>query len=260
MHNTTSNIAIARAGYRRNVTFTTAPTPEQIDALIRNGFHYDEKAQQWWKIERAGKPLDAQEFFTTLDESETNLREAFGIESPNRDEHQRRYQSYYTPDDLATELVKLAEIKEGMRCLEPSAGNGALVRPMIEGGASVVSVEADPDAFLYEGDNCVAIRGDFLDMDTTPASLGGTFDRIVMNPPFSRDQDARHVCHAWTFLKPGGKLVAIVGHYALNGKTDDRRRFQDLMRQHGRIIRELPPGTFDNNARAVIIELAKHAA
>lgn len=81
-----------------------------------------------------------------------------------------------------------------------------------------------------------------------------------MNPPFSRDQDVRHVCHAFTFLKPGGKLVAIVGSYSLNGKTEDRRRFGDLIRQYGRVVDDVPPGTFANNARAVIVELRKHEA
>ena len=77
-------------------------------------------------------------------------------------------------------------------------------------------------------------------MDSTPAGFG-TFDRIVMNPPFSRDQDARHVNHAFSFLKPGGKLVAIVGSYALNGKTEERRQLQDLIRQHGRLVKSCRP-------------------
>lgn len=255
-----SNLAIDRAGYRRNVTLTIAPRPEQIDTLIRLGFNYDEKAQQWWKIERAGKPVEADEFFANLDQTEATLREVFGFSTPDKEEHQRRYQSYYTPEWLAEELVKLADITPGMACLEPSAGYGVIADLMDEADGKVICVEVDPEAYSHlTGQHPNSYSGDFLDMDCTPGSLG-TFDRIVMNPPFSRDQDARHVCHAFTFLKPGGKLVAIVGSYALNGKTEERRKLQDLMRQHGRIIRELPPGTFENNARAVIIEMVKHAA
>ena len=37
----------------------------------------------------------------------------------------------------------------------------------------------------------------------------GTFDRIVMNPPFDHGADIRHIEHARGKLKPGGRLVAI---------------------------------------------------
>ena len=77
-----------------------------------------------------------------------------------------------------------------------------------------------------------------------------------MNPPFSRDQDCRHVCHAFNFLKPGGKLVAIVGSYAVSGRgSADRDALRALVSRHGRVVEDLPAGTFDNNARSVIIEI-----
>ncbi len=44
-------------------------------------------------------------------------------------------------------------------------------------------------------------RADFLAV--TPDTLG-TFDRILMNPPFERGADAEHVRHAFRFLTPGG--------------------------------------------------------
>lgn len=40
-----SDVPIHPAGYRRNVTLTTPPTPRQADALVRNGFTYDERAR-----------------------------------------------------------------------------------------------------------------------------------------------------------------------------------------------------------------------
>ena len=38
----------------------------------------------------------------------------------------------------------------------------------------------------------------------------GDFDRILANPPFENGSDIKHVEHALTFLRPGGRLVAIV--------------------------------------------------
>jgi predicted RNA methylase len=252
-------IAIDRTTIRRNITLTGKPEAGHIDALIRNGFKYDERAQQWWKLEYASATPPVSELIEELDCKHVTLRELLDMPAPERDEHQYRYQSYYTPDWLAKELVTIADIRPGMACLEPSAGMGAIADIVEAAGGKVVCVEADPEAYSHLCGAHTAYSGDFLSMDSTPAELG-TFDRVVMNPPFSRDQDARHVCHAFTFLKPGGRLVAIVGHYALNGKTDERRRFQDLIRQYGRIVKELPPGTFENNARAVIVELNRHEA
>ena len=40
----------------------------------------------------------------------------------------------------------------------------------------------------------------------------GTFDRIVMNPPFTNGDDIKHIMHALKMLKPGGRLVAICCH------------------------------------------------
>ena len=35
------------------------------------------------------------------------------------------------------------------------------------------------------------------------------FDRVVMNPAFSHASDVDHIRHAWQFLKPGGRFVAL---------------------------------------------------
>ena len=38
----------------------------------------------------------------------------------------------------------------------------------------------------------------------------GSYDRVVMNPPFDLERDIDHVMHAMEFLKPDGLLVAIM--------------------------------------------------
>ena len=49
------------------------------------------------------------------------------------------------------------------------------------------------------------INGDFLEHATEV----GSFDRILMNPPFSKAQDIGHITRAADMLNPGGRLVAI---------------------------------------------------
>lgn len=122
---------------------------------------------------------------------------------------------FATPPELARQVVELAELEPGHRVLEPSAGTGNLLGAM--GGAmfghnpergEVVGVEVNGNLLEHlrrEFPLTDFRQADFL---TCNGDLG-KFDRIVMNPPFSGGADIKHIQHARTFLKPGGKLVAI---------------------------------------------------
>jgi phospholipid N-methyltransferase len=124
-------------------------------------------------------------------------------------------QLFPTPPALAERMVREAGIEPGHRVLEPSAGTGNLWRA-IGRERDVQAVEIDArlcEALSREfttGDVCLnVLQGDFLDID--PSQLG-TFDRIVMNPPFADGADIKHIEHARRFLRPGGRLVAICAH------------------------------------------------
>lgn len=124
-------------------------------------------------------------------------------------------QLFPTPPDLARRVVELADLRTGQRILEPSAGTGNLVSAILkrDNCATVTAVEISPGLaeqlrgrFGRGNYNFSLTCADFLSCN---GDLG-TFDRVVMNPPFRNAEDVRHVLHALTFLKPGGRLVAIV--------------------------------------------------
>lgn len=118
------------------------------------------------------------------------------------------FQLFQTPATLAARMVALADPRPGLAWLEPSAGLGRILRPILETDpASMTACELDatlagelfaafPDMELWQGD--------FLTRDTSPR-----FARIVMNPPFHMRADVRHVLHALNFLAPGGVLVGL---------------------------------------------------
>ena len=140
-------------------------------------------------------------------------------------------QLFPTPPDLARRMVAAAVgpygCIAGARVLEPSAGTGRLVEAVVNAATGfdcvrVVAVERNsaPLAALramrnkwqYATDSNFAIHdADFLDTD--PLMLG-EFKYVIMNPPFADSQDIAHVRHAFSFLKPGGRLVAIMGEGA----------------------------------------------
>lgn len=146
-----------------------------------------------------------------------------------------------TPPDVAERLAEYLELFPGCRVLEPSVGTGSLVR-------AVVDLEPSASVCGYEINRELAMSGsaywaDFLEIPASPE-----FDRVVMNPPFSKGADMRHVEHALGFLKPGGLIVAIVA----DGPRQESlfADWQDLER--------LPSGTFDGTGvRARVVGFYK---
>ena len=89
------------------------------------------------------------------------------------------------------------------------------------------------------------------------------YDRIIMNPPFSDRRDAEHVRHAYTLLKPGGRLVAIMGEGVFFGQDKKAQAFRDWLEDVGGTSEKLEDGTFLDpslpvntgvNARMVVVE------
>lgn len=121
------------------------------------------------------------------------------------------YQLFQTPPELAARLVAALELTAGARVLEPSAGLGRLLDALIPcAPGEVVAVEMATDCarVLFQQDRQgVTIRQqDFLTL--SPDDLG-TFDAIIINPPFHLRSDVQHILHARRFLKPGGTLAAL---------------------------------------------------
>ena len=114
-------------------------------------------------------------------------------------------QAFYTPDDVANMIASIAEVS-GCEVLEPSAGHGALVKACRAAGATKVDCfELEPrckDALALLADEVQIV--DFL--ETTPKPV---YDRVVMNPPFTKGAYVKHIIHALDFLKPGGRLYSV---------------------------------------------------
>lgn len=119
---------------------------------------------------------------------------------------------FQTPPELADQLA--GQIPHYGRTLEPSAGLGRLYHAIrkrkTECPITLVDISADCAGELYriteEDRNASLFVADFL---TLTADKLGTFDSIVMNPPFKMGTDIKHIRHALTLLAPGGTLVSL---------------------------------------------------
>lgn len=116
-----------------------------------------------------------------------------------------------TPESLCTLLERRNIFRPGLRVLEPSAGTGNLAQLAVDAGCRVSCIEIQPALcaeMVARFNGKADVRtGDFLTI--TPPVIE-QYDVIIMNPPFDKGRDADHVRHAWQFLKPGGRLVAIM--------------------------------------------------
>lgn len=125
-------------------------------------------------------------------------------------DQKQKFQSFFTPNDLAARLAELADVN-GKLCLEPSAGMGALAWACRNHGAVRVDCfEIKPDfAKKLDADGFSCGVTDFLSVNP---SSNFQYDRVVMNPPFTKGQGVRHIKHALKFLKLDGLLVSIISN------------------------------------------------
>lgn len=95
------------------------------------------------------------------------------------------------------------------------------------------------------------------------------YDRIVMNPPFGARRDAEHVQHAYTLLRPGGRLVALMGEGVFFGQDKKAVAFREWLESVGGTSEKLEEGTFLDpslpvntgvNARMVVVDRGNEAA
>ena len=162
-------------------------------------------------------------------------------------------QLFPTPTHLCAKMVGLADIQPGHTVLEPSAGTGNILKalPCVRPNGAIVAVEllqaARAGLELWADE---VHTGDFLSMN---GSLG-TFDRILMNPPFKNGVDTQHILHAKSHLNPGGRLVAICA----NGP-----RQQEQLKPLADYWEDLPEGTFKEagtNVRTALLVIGREEA
>ena len=147
---------------------------------------------------------------------------------------------YSTPERLARWMVELADIRPGMRILEPSAGDGAIADAIRAAcpGVYLDVLEIQPalqdrlqqKGYRLVGDNALAYRP------------GPVYHRVVMNPPFTGLLDIWHILYCFDLLAPGGRLATIAGAESALGASARSRAFQGWLRERQAWVQPLPGG------------------
>ena len=197
-----------------------------------------------------------------------------------------------TPEPVVKRLLEIAQVEFGHRALEPSAGSGNIAIALAKiVGANLQAYELQPSLIdqlesnlaneienllpeVAEGQDPPPLSGEILNLeafanadeavaqaDFLEVEPDPIYDRIVMNPPFSRQQDIDHVLHAAEFLAPGGRLTAVMSAgvmFRTNTKTVEFRDFVNAMGEQ--TFEALPDNSFQEsgtNVNTVIVSFVK---
>lgn len=142
----------------------------------------------------------------------------------------RDYSKFYTPKEEAKELIALAApLVSGMKLLEPSFGQGSLIRAAKQNnmGVHIVGYEIQYEPYnefaqwITSSFEVTPLRNDMTTVfnslnltihnkDFLAIPIKEKFDRIVANPPFDGDKWVSHLIKMFYLLTATGKMVCIV--------------------------------------------------
>jgi phospholipid N-methyltransferase len=161
----------------------------------------------------------------------------------------KEYQFFGTPYSLADEMVNHLEIEEYDLILEPSAGQGSLIKAIQrQYPAQLVHYcELMPlnRTFLERLTNVQYITDNFLKLSRSKVTMG-VFDKIIANPPFSKNQDIDHIRQMWDCLKPGGRIVTISSTHWKYSQNKKEMAFREWLGETGTIY-TIEAGTFQES-------------
>lgn len=163
------------------------------------------------------------------------------------------FEFFPSPPEVVRHVIYLADIRDGMLVLEPSAGQGAIAKAAYD---AANNVHVDMFELMPENNDAlhalnIPLSGvgepvDFLTVEPNPI-----YDRVVMNPPFGRQADIKHVTHALKFLKAGGKLVSVMASSVTFRSNKLTSEFRQLIEDRHGDIEELPAGAFKSSGTMV---------
>lgn len=125
---------------------------------------------------------------------------------------------YPTPKEVIHQMIAPYDLY-GKTVLEPSSGKGNIIDALKDQGANVLCCETNPDLATISASKARLIANDFLTVTSDQISH---VDYIVMNPPFSADE--QHIIHAWNIAPDGCQIVALCNWQTIDNPYSKTRK------------------------------------
>jgi hypothetical protein len=175
----------------------------------------------------------------------------------------QKLQQFSTPLPIAVLAAHAAQLTPDDLVLEPTAGTGNLLAPILpknDGGPDIIAGEiSDRRADLLRAQGYTVLYGDYLAAQVTPPTV------IIANPPWGKystgkygrgvalgfapgDVAERFVGKMLRDLADGGRLVAVMPTTMIEAAS-----FKKWLKEHYavRAIIQSPPGSYDTRATSV---------
>lgn len=168
---------------------------------------------------------------------------------------------FATPDPLAQQIASgghsgIPALAPGARVLEPSAGDGALVRAILAANPGVHVTAVEPDRgraarIAYDPRVSIVVSSFEEFAATTPDRQ---FATVVMNPPFALPGQPTvwmdHLHTAFDLLLDGGQLLAVAPANITFRKDHAHREMREFITEHGGFT-DIDPGSFTSSGASV---------
>nr|ELR5099915.1 methyltransferase [Providencia rettgeri] len=181
-----------------------------------------------------------------------------------------------TPEKIINTMVTSANIQDGDRVLEPSCGDGRIVKAVAKAAKNlnIVAVEldekrvqqlnSDPEITSlvnpeFTGTSLELVNADFLSHE-----MDEKFDVIIMNPPFKNKADIKHTNRALDLLlsggvyTQGGRLRGILSAGVLFREDALTKAFRERVKLLGGSFTELEDKAFKESGtmvKTVLLEI-----
>ncbi len=168
----------------------------------------------------------------------------------------KEFQFFGTPAKLADRLVALAQLKTRHMVLEPSAGQGAIIDAIKRVSHPIASVdywELMPEnrTILSEKYPLANMQGhDFLSKQEN-GRPSQKYDRIIANPPFSKNQDIDHIMKMWDCLADGGRIVTIASKHWQYSNNKKETAFREWIDKVGAQVWDIDAGEFKESGTSI---------
>jgi len=144
-----------------------------------------------------------------------------------------KFHFYPTPQIVFDYMVKFTPLTyfgasaESVRALEPSCGEGSLIRKLKAFGEQknrdfiIDGYDIDPLNVVFCEEAGLSVQqADFLEVKPVKK-----YDLVIQNPPFNHDEFIKHIRHAQKFLTPDGIMLCVIptGWLLETDKTENRK-------------------------------------
>ncbi len=138
---------------------------------------------------------------------------------------------YPTPEEVIAQMLVMSDVTNKV-ILEPSAGSGNIVQYLqMSGAKEVIACEKNNKLRSIVEKKCAVIADDFL---TVTSDMISHVDMIVMNPPFSCEED--HVLHAYEIAPNGCEIISLCNSSMLDKafyRNAKREKIKELIELYG---------------------------